>query len=246
MTRRYYRIRSLEAVEQRLVEGVPFVLSAYEHEGERFRVAATVADPDDLGAALRALAACAREIPEGERLLADVYLLRAGEEDLAGARRRGGAAGGRGPRRVRARSRGRRAHVRAPTARSAPSSAACTRCSPSGWTSGACASSRSSACPRRRTSTCSAPRRATTRRTSAWSRSPRSATSRRCATSTAASPRCRSSSGWCARRSRRCARSSRAARRATACTGTGCCSTPGRRSTSSPPRRARSSTASRA
>jgi acetyl/propionyl-CoA carboxylase alpha subunit/acetyl-CoA carboxylase carboxyltransferase component len=82
MTRRYYRIRPLEAVEQRLVEGVPFVLSAYEHDGERFRVAATVADPDDLGAALRALAACAREIPAGERLLADVYLLRSGEEDL--------------------------------------------------------------------------------------------------------------------------------------------------------------------
>ena len=43
MTRRYYRIRPLEAVEPRLVEGVPFVLSAYEHDGERFRVAATVA-----------------------------------------------------------------------------------------------------------------------------------------------------------------------------------------------------------
>ena len=41
--------------------------------------------------------------------------------------------------------------------------------------------------------------------TSAWSRSPRCATSRRCATRTAASSRCRSSSGWCARRSRRCA-----------------------------------------
>ena len=132
------------------------------------------------------------------------------EEDLAGARASTRSCRSRaGPRRVRARARGRRAHVRRATARSAPTCAACTRCSPSGWTSGACASSRSSACPRPRTSTCSAPRRARTRRTSGWSRSPRSATSRRCATSAAASPRCPSSSGWCARRSRRCARSSR-------------------------------------
>jgi acetyl/propionyl-CoA carboxylase alpha subunit/acetyl-CoA carboxylase carboxyltransferase component len=83
MTRRYYRIRELEDVEERLIEGVPFVLTAYEHKGERFRVAATVADPDDLSQSLRALAAHAREVPEGERLLADFYLLRAGEEDLA-------------------------------------------------------------------------------------------------------------------------------------------------------------------
>ncbi len=83
MTRRYYRIRELEEVEERLVHGVPFVLSAYEHGGERYRVAATVADPDDLSESLRALAAYAGEVPEGERVLADLYLLRAGEEDLA-------------------------------------------------------------------------------------------------------------------------------------------------------------------
>ena len=33
MTRRYYRIRELEAVEQRMIEGVPFVLTGYEHNG---------------------------------------------------------------------------------------------------------------------------------------------------------------------------------------------------------------------
>ena len=42
----------------------------------------------------------------------------------------------------------------------------------------------------------------------------------------------RSSSAWCARRSRRCARSSPAAARASGCCGTACCSTRGRRWTS--------------
>ena len=150
MTRRYYRIRPLEAVEQRLVDGVPFVLSAYEHEGERYHVAATLADPDDLGAALRALAAYARELPEGEPLLADLYALRAAEEDLAArcwSRRSCRAAVDRvafvlAPRTVDVRT-----FARATAGSEHRTCAACTRCSPSGWTSGACASSRSSACP---------------------------------------------------------------------------------------------------
>ncbi len=83
MTRRYYRIRDLDTVEQRLIEGVPFVLTSYEHDGVRRRVAATVAQPDDLAKALEALGAHAREVPAGEELLADVYLLRAGDEDLS-------------------------------------------------------------------------------------------------------------------------------------------------------------------
>src|SRR4051812_14231935 len=65
MTRRYYRIRDLEGVEQRLIEGVPFVLSGYVHDGVRHHVAATVAQPDDLPEALRALAAHARAVPDG-------------------------------------------------------------------------------------------------------------------------------------------------------------------------------------
>ena len=53
MTRRYYRIRTLEHVEQRLVEDVPFVLATYEHGGVRYHVAATLGEPDELPAALR-------------------------------------------------------------------------------------------------------------------------------------------------------------------------------------------------
>ena len=73
MTRRYYRIRRLEAVEQRLVEGVPFVHATYVHDGARHHVAATLGARDDLAAALRALAGAARELPGDERVLADLY-----------------------------------------------------------------------------------------------------------------------------------------------------------------------------
>ena len=73
MTRRYYRIRTLERVEQRLIEGVPFVLAEYEHRGIRHHVAATLGDPDELPAALGAAAAHARSLPPGDRLLVDLY-----------------------------------------------------------------------------------------------------------------------------------------------------------------------------
>ncbi|HYM57944.1 MAG TPA: biotin carboxylase N-terminal domain-containing protein [Solirubrobacteraceae bacterium] len=84
MTRRYYRIRPLEGVEQRLVEGVPFVLASYEHRGTRRHVAATLGEPVDLPGALRALAAHAGTLPPGEDVLADIYALRAAPEDLGG------------------------------------------------------------------------------------------------------------------------------------------------------------------
>jgi acetyl/propionyl-CoA carboxylase alpha subunit/acetyl-CoA carboxylase carboxyltransferase component len=82
MTRRYYRIRSLERVEQRLVEGVPFVLASYEHRGVRHHVAATLGDPDDLPDALRALTAYAATLPAGEPLLADLYAREPAPSDL--------------------------------------------------------------------------------------------------------------------------------------------------------------------
>ena len=111
MTRRYYRIRELEQVEQRLVEGVPFVLTAYEHDGVRRHVAATLGEPEDLPAALHALATHARTLPA--RRGAARRPLRA----RPGARGRGAAAGRRRPagrgraRRVRARlRRARRRH----------------------------------------------------------------------------------------------------------------------------------------
>jgi acetyl-CoA carboxylase carboxyltransferase component len=73
MTRRYYRIRALEGLERREIEGVPFLLTAYEHEGTRHHVAAAFAEPDRLPAALAALASHADTLPEGEPLLGDLY-----------------------------------------------------------------------------------------------------------------------------------------------------------------------------
>ena len=82
MTRRYYRIRPLEGTRQQLIGGVPFVVAAYEHEGRRHHVTATLGEPDDLPAALRAIAAHAGTLPAGEPLLADLYAQRAGDADL--------------------------------------------------------------------------------------------------------------------------------------------------------------------
>jgi len=82
MTRRYYRIRQLDSVEQRLVGGVPFVYATYEHDGVRHQVAATLGDREDLAAALRAIADAARELPSGQRLLADLYLREGEAVDL--------------------------------------------------------------------------------------------------------------------------------------------------------------------
>ena len=82
MTRRYYRIRALERVEQQLVDGVPFVVADYEHAGVRHHVAATLGDPDDLPGALRALATHAGTLPDGEPLLADLYAREGVPEEL--------------------------------------------------------------------------------------------------------------------------------------------------------------------
>ena len=82
MTRRYYRIRPLEGTRHELIGGVPFVRSSYERDGRRHHVAATLGDPDELSAALRALAGHARSVPDGEPVLLDAYALRAGGSDL--------------------------------------------------------------------------------------------------------------------------------------------------------------------
>jgi len=82
MTRRYYRIRGLERVEQRLVDGVPFVLADYEREGVRHHVAATLGDPEELPDAMRALTAHARTLPDGEPLLVDFYARQLAPPDL--------------------------------------------------------------------------------------------------------------------------------------------------------------------
>src|SRR3954465_8662050 len=70
MTRRYYRIRDLESVGQRLVENVPFVLTSYAQDGVGRSVAATLGDADDLPRALHALGAHGRRLRDDEERLA--------------------------------------------------------------------------------------------------------------------------------------------------------------------------------
>ena len=85
MTRRYYRIRKLESVEQRLIEGIPFVLSrvrARRRAPPRRRQRRPARRP--AGRAARARRATRATVPEGEPVLADVYALRAEDADLAG------------------------------------------------------------------------------------------------------------------------------------------------------------------
>ncbi|MGZ4329475.1 MAG: ATP-binding protein [Solirubrobacteraceae bacterium] len=90
MTKRYYRVRELERIEHRELEGFPFVLTSFEHAGVRHRGASVFAEPGELSDALRALGVGGRELSEGEVLLADVYAWRsddrespAGQDELA-------------------------------------------------------------------------------------------------------------------------------------------------------------------
>ena len=230
MTRRYYRIRQLETVEQRLLDGAPFVYATYEHEGVRHHVAATLGDRDDLATALRALAAEARELPADERVLADLYV-REGEdlEALLEA-----------------------ADLPATVARVAfivtPSEevdVATFFRSDGGWAENPdlrgmhpmmaarmdfwrLSNFALERLPPRPRFISSARSRARTRATSGSSPWPRCAACRRCATRAAGSLPCPRSSAPCGRPSSRCARCSRAAGRASACCGTACCSTSGR------------------
>ena len=135
MTRRYYRIRPFGDVAQRLVEGVPFVLADYEHEGVRHHVAATLGEAGDLPRALHALGAHAATLPPDEPVLADLYVLRSAPTTPARCSPRPGSrATWRGRRSSSARTRRAGRSTSARTAASttaagarAPTSAACTR-----------------------------------------------------------------------------------------------------------------------
>ncbi|HWE12507.1 MAG TPA: carboxyl transferase domain-containing protein [Solirubrobacteraceae bacterium] len=76
MTRRYYRDCPLEDVEHRVIDDAQLLLTSFEHEGVRRRVAAGFADAAGLRGALSALTAHARGIAEGEEMVADVFVWR--------------------------------------------------------------------------------------------------------------------------------------------------------------------------
>ena len=132
MTRRYFRIRPLEEIRHERLGGLPFVRSAYTHDGTRYHVAAAWVEPDELPAALRALSELAAGRPGG-RARAGRPLRRPRGGPRAAARRRG-AARGAGPRGVHPGGRGRRGrpallHARRRTARW-PRTATCAACIP--------------------------------------------------------------------------------------------------------------------
>jgi acetyl/propionyl-CoA carboxylase alpha subunit/acetyl-CoA carboxylase carboxyltransferase component len=81
MTRRYYRVREPLEIERLELEGVAFLLTSFEHAGIRHRGAAAFAEPGEVSAALRALHAYARELPDGETLLADLYAWRSDDRE---------------------------------------------------------------------------------------------------------------------------------------------------------------------
>ncbi len=73
MTRRYYRVRSLESFRATSLGGRPFVVGRYAH-GPQFRhLAAAFVELADVGDVVRAAAAWAQTIPTGELVVLDLY-----------------------------------------------------------------------------------------------------------------------------------------------------------------------------
>jgi acetyl/propionyl-CoA carboxylase alpha subunit/acetyl-CoA carboxylase carboxyltransferase component len=83
MTRRYYRIRPLEDIQQRFLGPVPFVLASYDHRNVRHHVAATLGDREELPTALAALGEHVRQLPEGDVVLVDLYAQPPAPDDFA-------------------------------------------------------------------------------------------------------------------------------------------------------------------
>ncbi|HWE09149.1 MAG TPA: carboxyl transferase domain-containing protein [Solirubrobacteraceae bacterium] len=77
MTRRYYRMCRLEAIEHRVIDGVPLLLTSFEDAGIRRHVASGCADAAGLRGGLNALATHGRRIADGEEMVADLFVWRA-------------------------------------------------------------------------------------------------------------------------------------------------------------------------
>jgi acetyl/propionyl-CoA carboxylase alpha subunit/acetyl-CoA carboxylase carboxyltransferase component len=80
MTRRYYRIRSLENVQVTERSGRSLVTAEYTHDGQDYVVVATVAAGPD-GAAESGLSELAGTLPAGRTVLVDLYVTSPAPED---------------------------------------------------------------------------------------------------------------------------------------------------------------------
>jgi acetyl/propionyl-CoA carboxylase alpha subunit/acetyl-CoA carboxylase carboxyltransferase component len=73
MARRYHRVGSLSPFREERAGGMSFLCAELERDGETSRVATAFVEPDQAGAALRALAELAQDGEPGRRILADFY-----------------------------------------------------------------------------------------------------------------------------------------------------------------------------
>jgi len=74
MTRRYYRVRELEDVRAYRQDGRPYVTGHFELSGSRLQLISTIADYDDLPAALVALNGLATKAEQPGNVVTDLYL----------------------------------------------------------------------------------------------------------------------------------------------------------------------------
>ncbi|HXY42973.1 MAG TPA: carboxyl transferase domain-containing protein, partial [Acidimicrobiales bacterium] len=76
ITRRYYRVRTLESLTFVTAGGRDFATAQYDHDGTRIQLVTTFARYDDLGRAMAAVADVLHEIPEAHEVAVDVYVWR--------------------------------------------------------------------------------------------------------------------------------------------------------------------------
>ncbi len=74
MTRRYYKVRALEAVRTFRQDGRPYVTGDYELSGQRLHLVATAAEHADLASALTAANAVAGQLADPANVVTDLYL----------------------------------------------------------------------------------------------------------------------------------------------------------------------------
>ena len=74
LTRRYYKVRTLEEVKSFLREGRQFVTGSFDLRGQRLHLISTVTDLAGLSSAARAVSELAQALPDPSNLVTDLYV----------------------------------------------------------------------------------------------------------------------------------------------------------------------------
>jgi acetyl/propionyl-CoA carboxylase alpha subunit/acetyl-CoA carboxylase carboxyltransferase component len=74
LTRRYYKVRTLEHIEQFMRDGRQFVTGDFDLRGSRLHLIAAVTDLEGLSGTVESVAALARDVPEPANLVTDLYV----------------------------------------------------------------------------------------------------------------------------------------------------------------------------